>query len=128
MACLRGQDQARVARDAGPVPSGAVEHQDRPAFPLDLRNGAAQGLERALGVGLDDQIQGRLFAAQLIEEARESGARLKSACQELGIDVCTYQRWTQDGGIKADGRPEAVRPAAANKLTPEERAQVLAIS
>jgi len=69
----------------------------------------------------------RQRAVELIEEARQSGARLKSAGQELGIDVCTYQRWTQDGGIKADGRPEAVRPVPANKLTPEERAQVLAI-
>ena len=69
----------------------------------------------------------RQRAVELIDEARQSGARLKSAGQELGIDVCTDQRWTQDGGIKADGRPEAVRPAAANKLTPEERAQVLAI-
>lgn len=69
----------------------------------------------------------RQRAIELIDEARERGARLKPACGELGIDVCTYQRWTQDGGIKADGRPEAVRPVPANQLSPEERAQVLAI-
>jgi hypothetical protein len=69
----------------------------------------------------------RQRAVKLIDEARESGARLKPACQELGIDVCTYQRWTQDGGIKADGRPEAVRPVPANKLSAEERARVLEI-
>ena len=69
----------------------------------------------------------RQRAVELIDEARQSGARLKPACQELGIDVCTDQRWTQDGGIKADGRPEAMRPVPANKLIAEERAQVLAI-
>lgn len=43
------------------------------------------------------------------------------------MDVCTYRRWTQGGEVKADGRPEAVRPEPANKLSAEERAQVLAI-
>jgi transposase InsO family protein len=66
-------------------------------------------------------------AVELIDEARASGARLKPTCQELGIDVRTYQRWTRGGGIKADARPEAVRPVPANKLSTEERTQVLAI-
>lgn len=66
-------------------------------------------------------------AVALINEARVSGARLKSACQKLGIDVRTYQRWTRGGGVKADARPGAVRPVPANKLSAEERAQVLAI-
>ena len=69
----------------------------------------------------------RQQAVELIDEARQNGARLKPACQELGIDVGTYQRWTRDGGIKADARPEALRPVPANKLSPQERAQVLAI-
>ena len=51
---------------------------------------------------------------------------MKPACGELGIDVCTYQRWSRGGGIKVDARPTAVRPVPANKLSPEERAQVLA--
>jgi hypothetical protein len=69
----------------------------------------------------------RQQAVKLINEARASGARLKPACQELGLDVCTYWRWTREGVIKVDGRPEAVRPVPANKLSPEERAQVLAL-
>lgn len=69
----------------------------------------------------------RQQAVELIDEARQRGARLKPACQELGIDVGTYQRWTQGNGIKVDGRPEARRPVPANKLSAEERAQVLAI-
>lgn len=66
-------------------------------------------------------------AVELIDEARASGARLKPACQELGIDVRTYQRWTRGSGIRADGRPGAVRPVPVNKLSTEECAQVLAI-
>ncbi len=69
----------------------------------------------------------RQKAVELIDEARPAGARLKSACRELGIDARTYQRWTQAGQLKTDGRPEAVRPAPANKLSAEERAKVLAI-
>lgn len=42
----------------------------------------------------------RVTAVKLINEARESGARLKPACDELNISVRTYQRWTQGGGIK----------------------------
>ena len=36
-----------------------------------------------------------------------------------------YQRWTRGGAIQTDGRPEAVRPSPANRLSAEERAQVL---
>ncbi len=38
-----------------------------------------------------------------------------------------YKRWTQEGEVKADGRPNAERPEPANKLTPEEKHQVLEI-
>lgn len=69
----------------------------------------------------------RQRAVELIEEARQSSARLRPACQEPGIDVGTYQRWTRDGGVGADGRPAATRPVPANKLTPEERAHVLTL-
>jgi putative transposase len=69
----------------------------------------------------------RQQALELIDEAHQTGARLKPACQELGIDVRTYQRWSQGGGVKADGRSEALRPPPANRLSAEERAQVLAV-
>lgn len=52
----------------------------------------------------------RQQAVALIDEARASGARLKRACQELGIEVRTYQRWTQDGGIKIAARPALSAP------------------
>ena len=59
--------------------------------------------------------------------AREAGARLERACTEVGISVRTFQRWTEDGGrVRADARPDAMRPSPSNKLSTEERAAVLA--
>lgn len=69
----------------------------------------------------------RQQAVELIREAHHSGARLKPACAELGIDVRTYQRWIQDGTVKADHRPQATRPEPANKLSADERATALSI-
>lgn len=69
----------------------------------------------------------RQQAVALIQEARRPGARLQPACTELGIDVSTYQRWTRGEAIKPDGRPPAVRPVPANKLSAAERAEVLAL-
>lgn len=58
----------------------------------------------------------------------DNGARKYKACEELGITVRTCQRWTQLGAVKVDGRAGAKRSAAANKLSQEEREQVLAIT
>ena len=69
----------------------------------------------------------RRQAVELIQEARDSGARLERACAELGITVRTFQRWTLEGAVKADGRPQARRPEPANKLSTEERAQILTL-
>ena len=46
----------------------------------------------------------RQNAVELIDEARESGARLWPACRVLGITARTYQRWTADGGVRTDRR------------------------
>ena len=67
----------------------------------------------------------RRRAVELINEAVEAGASKKKACSELEISSRTYRRWTQYGSVKADGRPDAERQAPANKLTPEERQQIL---
>ena len=60
-----------------------------------------------------------------INEAVQAGARKHRACEEAGITLRTLQRWTQAGDVKADGRPEAKRPAPQNKLTEEEREKIL---
>ncbi|MCJ8286912.1 helix-turn-helix domain-containing protein [Halomonas sp.] len=66
----------------------------------------------------------RQDAVQLIDEARAEGARLQTACTELGICTNTYRRWRRGG---QDRRPQAVRPVPRHALSPEERQQVLEI-
>lgn len=69
----------------------------------------------------------RQAAVELINEAMASGARQRLACAELGITVRTLQRWNREGSVRVDGRPTAVRPAPANKLSSTERAEVLRV-
>ncbi len=64
----------------------------------------------------------RQHALELVNEARASGARLKSACAELGIGVNTYRRWSRD---LADKRPTADRPTPAHALSEAERQAIL---
>ena len=71
--------------------------------------------------------EGKL-AAELINEACTNGARLAKACELLGISERTYQRWTQGGDLKVDGRPDAKHPEPGNKLTKQERSKILDIS
>ncbi len=69
----------------------------------------------------------RRKTVELIEEAVGCGARQEKACQELGISLRSYQRWTHGEGIKTDGRADAKRAEPANKLTLEERQTILEI-
>jgi len=64
---------------------------------------------------------------ELIDEARLAGARFESACRMMGISARTYQRWTINGEMRSDRRPETPRPAPRNKLSIEERKRVLSI-
>lgn len=68
-----------------------------------------------------------MTVVKLINEAMTSGCRLKLACDELNISPRTYQRWTKEGGIKKDQRPLVDRPAPKNKLTEEERKEIIEI-
>ena len=49
------------------------------------------------------------------------------ACEGLGRSARTDQRWTREGGVETDGRPGALRPAPANKLTDAERGRIIEI-
>jgi len=70
----------------------------------------------------------REYAVALIDEAVVGGARKARACREAGITLRTHERWTREGAaVKADRRPTATRPAPANKLLAEERAQVMRV-
>lgn len=62
-----------------------------------------------------------------IKEANTAGARMKKACKEVGISLRTYRRWTTDGTIHQDQRPHCQRPAPSNRLSEEEREQILKI-
>ena len=76
-------------------------------------------------IGLED----RRKIAQAIEEARQSGARLRKACEIVGIDARTLQRWSgKDGQVRADRRPGAVRPAPSHALSEAERAQLVRVA
>lgn len=67
----------------------------------------------------------RKRAVKLIGETVDAGARTTKACEEMGISMRTFQRWTREGEVKTDGRPDAVRPVPDNKLTSQERQAVL---
>ena len=61
----------------------------------------------------------------LIHDACTAGARLEPACKEIPISKRTYRRWYRDGQVQHDLRAEALRPEPANKLTEDERQQIL---
>jgi putative transposase len=65
----------------------------------------------------------------LIREAHAAGCRLQRACAELEICLRTYQRWVRDGddAVGADRRTTSARPTPGNKLSEEEREQILAV-
>lgn len=69
----------------------------------------------------------RKIAVELINEARASGSRLKPACKVLNITERTYQRWTAEKRIKEDQRPLTKRPIPKNKLSEEERAEIIKV-
>lgn len=74
------------------------------------------------------ELADRCHAVVLIDEAVTAGARQHQACAILEISSRTYQRWTKAGDVLSDRRPVAQRPAPANKLSPEEREEILAVS
>jgi putative transposase len=69
----------------------------------------------------------RQAAIDLIAEAVTAGARRFKACAELEISDRTLRRWAQNGQVRADQRPFALRPEPRNKLSAEERAAVLSV-
>lgn len=62
----------------------------------------------------------------LIQEAQVAGCRLKPACELLGLDVRTLQRWRKDSNLEDRRHGPLTRPA--NKLTESERARILAVA
>jgi putative transposase len=78
-------------------------------------------------IGVSD----RMKAIELINEAVQSGARLEKACEVLGIHDRTYKRWVgqlKETNSVEDGRPNAIRPEPANKLSEAECQKILEVS
>ena len=71
----------------------------------------------------------RRKCVMLIREANQAGCRLRVACTEVEISVRTFQRWVAEGdeAIVADRRTTNERPEPANKLSEEERDEVLKV-
>ena len=69
----------------------------------------------------------RSHAVDLNNEAVLAGAAKFKACDELDINVRTFQHWVVDGAIKTDGRPKAIHPEPKNKLSSAERERLLDI-
>jgi transposase InsO family protein len=64
-----------------------------------------------------------------IEQAHASGARLKPACEIVGITLRTLQRWQAEGGLElGDRRPLTTRPRPSHALSAAEREAVLSVA
>ena len=66
-------------------------------------------------------------AIMLIKEATDAGAREPKACNELGINQRTLQRWRSTITPLEDQRPHASRPVPKNKLSEEEEQTIIKI-
>lgn len=75
------------------------------------------------------RLEDRQTLVSHIEQAHAAGARLKPACELVGIDLRTLQRWKAgDGLVRGDRRPEAVHETPAHALSEAERAKILEVA
>ena len=61
----------------------------------------------------------------LVQEAVAAGARQSRACEELGLEPRTLQRWRREG--VGEDRRQGPKQEAGNQLSAEERQRVLAL-
>ncbi|MDB5971446.1 MAG: putative transposase [Hydrocarboniphaga sp.] len=74
-------------------------------------------------------LEDRRSLARDIATAHSTGARLRMACDIVGIDERTLQRWKAQDGLNAgDGRPQALRPAPSHALSAAERDALLVVA
>lgn len=76
--------------------------------------------------------RGRLISAEdkqevihLVKEAQRAGCRIKPACEALGLDIRTLQRWLKEVDLQDKRHGPLTAPAHA--LTPAEQAALLEI-
>lgn len=70
----------------------------------------------------------RKTAVDLIDEATANGARQFRACEVLGVSERTYIRWKNPNTPLEDQRPHVKRKEPANKLTKEERNEIVKVA
>lgn len=64
----------------------------------------------------------------LYQEAVAAGARRDKATGELELPSRTLRRWLDpEGQVRADGRPDAIRPAPVNRLSDAEREAIVTL-
>jgi transposase InsO family protein len=68
----------------------------------------------------------RTFILAMVDEARLAGARQRLACETIGMQVRTLQRWRSEPTV-GDRRPQRVQQPA-NKLDELERQGILAVA
>lgn len=61
----------------------------------------------------------------LVAEAVRTGARREKACEVVGVDLRTIERWSKPGA--EEDRRRGPRTQPANKLSPAERAEVVEV-
>ena len=69
----------------------------------------------------------RIKALELIDQAVQAGARLSPCCNEVGISTRTYERWSLTPKSTEDKRPLVHRHPPKNKISDEERAEILQV-
>ena len=69
----------------------------------------------------------RITVIELIKEATSNGAREHKACEVLGISHRTLFRWSSAHTPNEDQRAHAKRPAPHNKLSDEEKKQIIKV-
>lgn len=75
------------------------------------------------------RLEDRRRVADDVAQAHAAGARLAPACELVGIDARTLQRWKADDGLLVgDGRPLADHPQPAHALSEAERAQIVRVA
>jgi putative transposase len=63
-----------------------------------------------------------------LDEAVAAGARLERACEVVGLDTRTVQRWRARGHAGGDDLRQGPTTRPGNALTEAEQAEILAIS
>lgn len=70
-------------------------------------------------------MKNRSFIVKVINEAISSGARKKPSCREANISLPTFNSWVKNDEITIDQRSTCLRPEPINKLSEEERKQII---